>query len=115
MISFAVIHPVSGAIVMMTTSADAALPDHLVRRAAPAGVDPGLHWWNGWSFAPREDAPISAIVSGELVTIVCPESAFIALPDGTIILDRQMVAPQRRARVTLVGRYRGESWIEARS
>ncbi len=115
MIQFAIIHAASGAIVMMTMSADVALPAHLERRPVPAGVDPGLHWWNGWSFAPREDAAIDAVVAGEQVTVACPDDAWLAFADGTIAMDRSIATPVRRARVMLVGRYRGDCWIEVQA
>lgn len=110
---WAFIHPLSGAIVMVTTSAAAQPPAHLDRRAAPAGVDPGIHWWNGWSFAPREDAELAVASEGGRVAIACPDNGWLAMPDGSISQDRDIAAPAGRARITLVGRYRGECWIEA--
>lgn len=109
---WAFIHPASGACLMVTTIATMAAPAHVDRRPAPTGVDPGTHWWNGWSFAPRADAPIEAARDGNTIKIACPADAFVALPDGTIAMDRSFAAPAGRARVCLVGRYRGESWIE---
>ena len=110
---WAFIHPASGAIVMVTTCATIAPPAHLDRRAAPAGVDPSTHWWDGWSFAPRVDAAITADALGGSILIDCPADAWLSFPDGSIAKDRTMAIPARRARVAMVGRYRGEAWIEA--
>lgn len=109
---WAFIHPASGAIVMVTTARAMAAPAHLERRAAPAGVDPGTHWWNGWSFAPRIDAAIVAAVVGDSVSIGCPADAWLSFPDGSIGVDRTMATPSGRTRITLVGKYRGEAWME---
>lgn len=112
---WAFIHPASGAIVMVTTSSAATAPAHLERRAAPIGVDPGLHWWNGWSFAPRADAAITAEPDAlaQTATIACPADAWLSLPDGSMTADRVVPVPGgRRCRVTLIGRHRGEVWIE---
>lgn len=109
------VHPASGAIVMMTTVA-ASSPAHFDRRPAPGGVDPRTHWWDGWSFAPRVDAPIAATVSGDAISITCPADAWLCLPDGSIARDRVTPLPVgQRARITMVGRYRGEAWIEQAS
>ncbi|MFC3442543.1 hypothetical protein ACFOKF_15315 [Sphingobium rhizovicinum] len=108
---WAIIHRASGAIVMVTTARGLAAPDNLDRRPAPAGIDPATHWWNGWSFAPREDAPIAADMADDAVSIDCPTDAWLSMPDGAIAQDRMVAAPAGRARVTLVGRWRGEAWI----
>lgn len=109
---WAFIHPASGAIVMVTTSPASMPPAHLDRRPAPVGVDPGLHWWNGWSFAPRTDAPIAVSLAGDRVSIDAPADAWLSLPDGSIAMDRDIAAPASRARISLVGQYRGDAWIE---
>lgn len=109
---WAFIHPASGAIVMVTTSRHVSPPAHLVRRCAPVGVEPRTHWWNGWSFAPRVDAPIAATMASGLVSIACADDAWLSFPDGSIGTSREIAASGRRARVSLVGRYRGEAWIE---
>ncbi len=109
---WAFIHPASGACLMVTTIATMAAPSHLDRRPAPTGVDPGTHWWNGWSFAPRVDAAIATTRLGDRIAIACPGDAFVALPDGAIGTWRNVAAPAGRARIVLVGKYRGESWIE---
>lgn len=109
---WAFIHPASGAIVMVTTSKATDAPAHLDRRAAPTGVDPASHWWNGWSFAPRIDAPIAAVLGDDSVTINCPAEAWLSFPDGSIAQDHALALPAGRSRVVLIGRHRGEVWIE---
>lgn len=109
---WAITHPASGAIVMVTTIPTIAAPWHLDRWPAPTGVDPGTHWWNGWSFAPREDATIALAVDGNEVIVECPADAWVALPDGSIALGRRFALPVGRARVCMVGHYRGEVWFE---
>ncbi|MFY9350111.1 MAG: hypothetical protein WBL20_10310 [Sphingobium sp.] len=110
---YAIIHPASGAIVMVTTVQSMMAPDHLDRRPAPAGVDPATHWWDGWSFRPRVDADISAAIEGETVVLDYPAEAWVAAPDGTISSTRTLPrASERRRRIVLVGRYRGDLWIE---
>lgn len=108
---WAIIHPASGAIVMVTTSRATDAPAHLERRAVPAGVDPRTHYWNGWSFAPRTDVPIAATVAGDNVMIDCPADAWLSYPDGAIAQDRILGLPGGRSRVVMMGRYRGEAWI----